>query len=60
MVSNALGEPHDNYMKAKRGDVVMMCGAIGIVDDTAARIAFVSNKGLSRFPIRKAELVWSY
>ena len=61
MVTNALGEPHDNYRKAQRGDIVLMRTpdeTLGIVDDSGERVACVSKNGLTRLALKESVLIW--
>lgn len=63
LVSRHLGPPHENYLKAKRGDLVLMRlpeETLGLVDDSGQRVACLSEKRLVRLPLRKAALIWSY
>lgn len=62
LVNFHLGDGFTNYLKAKRGDVVLMRipeETLGIVDDSGQRIACVTKDGLIRLPLKKASLVWS-
>ncbi|MGE3623597.1 MAG: hypothetical protein AB7H77_06990 [Bdellovibrionales bacterium] len=59
-------EPHDNWKRAKRGDVVlfMQDGAItgGVVDDSGQAIAApgIGETGLLRIMLSEAIKIWSY
>lgn len=63
LVSKHLGESHRNFMKARRGDVVLVKSpelTCGIVDDSGEYIAVITKKGYMRLPLRKAWRIWSY
>lgn len=57
LLTKYLGQPHNNYMLAGRGDIVLMrlpeitCG---LVDDSGQRIVALSEKGIVRLPLNKA------
>lgn len=62
IIKKSLGKPHDNYKKARRGDLVLLkipnitCG---IVDDSGKFIACPSENGIVRYPISNAYKIWS-
>lgn len=61
IVTKCLGQPHRDYRKAKRGDIVIVrapTDAGGVVDDTGQRIAVVTFEGLKRLPLNRAVKVW--
>ncbi len=62
LISKALGDPHTNYKKAKRGDAVLMKLpeiTAGVVDDSGAWIVSLTKTGTLKLPLRNAIYVWS-
>lgn len=64
IIDKCLGKSHGNYMKAKRGDVVIVripeiVG--GLVSDCGQKIVALSaEKGFVHLPLDRAYRVWSY
>lgn len=54
-----LGEGHNNFMMAKRGDLVLLKDQAGIVDDTGQYVLVPSEIGLIRKPLNEITWVWS-
>lgn len=56
--------PHASYRLASRGDIALADfgnGSTGcVVDDSGARLAAVTEKGLMRIPLKKATLIWNF
>lgn len=62
IISKSLGSGHKNFLKAKRGDPVLMKipnYTCGLVDDTGQFIIAPGKDGMVRYPINKATWVWS-
>lgn len=65
LITEGLGvEPHQNPLRARRGDVVAMelpgGWTAGVVDDTGQRIVSVTEEGITRLPLKLAAFIWSY
>lgn len=63
LVSKHLGNPHNNFLSAKRGDLAMVkCPdvCLGFVDDSGSKVLVLSEKGYVRIPLSKAFKIWSY
>lgn len=64
IISKSLGHSGSrDIMHAGRGDVVIAklpLVTAGLVDDTGQHIAFVTEQGLRRVPLKYAWRVWSY
>lgn len=61
IIIKCLGQPHQNYRIAKRGDIVMVKAPLdmgAVVDDTGGRVAVVTKDGLKRLPLNRAIKVW--
>jgi len=64
IINDRLGQPIPNPLLARRGDVCIadigdVC-ACGVVDDTGARVAFLTEKGLVRGKLRDTMIFWGY
>lgn len=63
LVSQHIGPAHKEFLKAKRGDVVLVKApllCLGMVDDSGQYIAALSPKGWIKLPLNKAYRIWSY
>lgn len=64
IITEHLGEGSDKILTAGRGDVVLFKApegdTAGIVDDTGRYFQIITEKGLLRIPLSKANRVWSY
>jgi len=60
LVTAALGSDTRQLVGfARRGDLVLAAGAVGVVDDTGARVAlYARDRGLVRAPLRLATVAW--
>lgn len=63
LISKHLGNPHNKFMNAKRGDLALVkCPDIclGFIDDSGSKVLVLSEKGYVRIPLNKAFKIWSY
>lgn len=63
LISQHIGNPHKNYLNARRGDMVLLKApllCLGLVDDTGQNIVAVSPLGWIKVPLSKAYKIWSY
>lgn len=63
IVTACLGGGHDKWKMAQRGDVALVNLPYpmgGIVDDSGQKIAVVTEGGMIRVPLSKAQKIWSY
>lgn len=63
IINACLGQGRADYMKAKRGDVVIVQAPLlmaGLVDDSGQYVMVVSERGMIKLPLRNIIKYWSY
>lgn len=63
ILSKHYGSGHRKYLKARRGDIVLIKSddyQVGIIDDSGQFVILPSDTGLVREPLHKIWRVWSY
>lgn len=64
IIINYLGQPRPNPLRNCRGDVIMKKingrWVGGVIDDTGRAGAFLTERGMTRLPITRDDIVWGY
>lgn len=62
IIGKNIGSGHKNYLKARRGDPVLIKApdiTCGLVDDTGQFVVAPSEKGMVKYPLSSAWYIWS-